>query len=72
MRDERGAWKALVASTLRADFKGHEEQPGREMFSEEEGPVWYKARMARRAAIEADPYVVISTCHLYVYVPYWC
>ncbi|THG97872.1 hypothetical protein EW026_g4211 [Hermanssonia centrifuga] len=58
--DKDGEWKALIVSMVLADFKGHEEMPGRENFEDvAQNRSWGEMEADRRARIESNPHVVI-------------
>ena len=59
--DESSQWKALTASTIMEDLKGHEEAPGRRNFEELTGNLsWSDYEAKRKSELEANPHVIIS------------
>ena len=60
--DASGAWKALTVSMIIVDLKGYEEPPGRQNFeAATNGRPWGDVEAERRARVETDPHVLIST-----------
>lgn len=60
--DENGMYKALTASTIIMDLKGHEETSSRQNFEDQVGnSTWSEYEAARKAKIESNPHVLIST-----------
>lgn len=60
-QDAIESWKALTASTIVVDLKGHEEAQGRANFESATGNAsWGEYEARRKAQIEKDPHVLIS------------
>ena len=59
--DAGAEWKALTASMIIVDLKGHEENPGRYNYEDVvQGQTWDEYRAGLKERIETDPQVIVG------------